>query len=101
MRFGRSTCPRGLMSAPTTSIGLSVTIFSSSWMPRLIWARKASRQPGSPPHRKTRGGNMELKFSHVDIVVKDLDHAVQYYKKLFGCVASKRQIWNRGGFHVE
>lgn len=44
---------------------------------------------------------MQLEFSHVDIVVKDLDSAVQYYRKVFGCTASPKQVWDRGGFHVE
>jgi methylmalonyl-CoA/ethylmalonyl-CoA epimerase len=44
---------------------------------------------------------MELKFSHVDILVENLDLAVSYYKKILGCIASERKIWNRDGFHVE
>jgi methylmalonyl-CoA/ethylmalonyl-CoA epimerase len=44
---------------------------------------------------------MDLKYSHVDILVSDLDKAVRYYKKLFGCKASKKQVWRRGDFHVE
>ncbi|MES2207973.1 MAG: VOC family protein [Pseudomonadota bacterium] len=44
---------------------------------------------------------MELKFSHVDILVKDLNAAVAYYKTALGCTASKPKVWNRDGFHVE
>lgn len=44
---------------------------------------------------------MDLKFSHVDIVVEDLDKAVEYYRRLFDCRASEKKVWNRGGFHVE
>jgi len=44
---------------------------------------------------------MELKFSHVDILVKDLDAAVSYYRTVLSCTASERKVWNRNGFHVE
>jgi methylmalonyl-CoA/ethylmalonyl-CoA epimerase len=44
---------------------------------------------------------MQLKFSHVDIVVHDLDKAVDYYRRIFGCKASPKKVWNRDGFHVE
>jgi methylmalonyl-CoA/ethylmalonyl-CoA epimerase len=44
---------------------------------------------------------MQLKFSHVDIIVHDLDAAVEYYRRIFGCTASPKKIWNRDGFHVE
>jgi methylmalonyl-CoA/ethylmalonyl-CoA epimerase len=44
---------------------------------------------------------MQLKFSHVDILVRDLDKAVAYYRKIFGCTASEKIVWNRDGFHVE
>jgi len=44
---------------------------------------------------------MELKFSHVDILVKDLDAAVSYYRRVLSCTASERKVWNRNGFHVE
>lgn len=44
---------------------------------------------------------MQLKFSHVDIVVHDLDKAVDYYRRIFGCTASPKKVWNRDGFHVE
>lgn len=44
---------------------------------------------------------MQIKFSHVDIVVRDLDAAVDYYRRVLGCTASPKKIWNRDGFHVE
>jgi methylmalonyl-CoA/ethylmalonyl-CoA epimerase len=44
---------------------------------------------------------MNLKFSHVDIIVSDLDKAVEYYRRVLSCKASELQIWNRNGFHVE
>lgn len=44
---------------------------------------------------------MDLKYSHVDIVVEDLDKAVEYYKRVFKCAASEKIEWNRGGFHVD
>lgn len=44
---------------------------------------------------------MNLKFSHVDIIVADLEKAVTYYKDVLRCKASEKQIWNRNGFHVE
>ncbi|EPM65523.1 methylmalonyl-CoA epimerase [Pseudomonas syringae pv. theae ICMP 3923] len=44
---------------------------------------------------------MKLKFSHVDILVRDLDESVEYYKTIFKCVASPPIVWNRNGFHVE
>lgn len=44
---------------------------------------------------------MDLKFSHVDIIVEDLDKAVEYYRRTLSCKASELQIWNRNGFHVQ
>lgn len=44
---------------------------------------------------------MDLKYSHVDILVADLEKSVNYYKRIFGCTASKKQEWQRGDFHVE
>ena len=44
---------------------------------------------------------MDLKYSHVDILVSDLDKAVSYYQKIFGCTPSKKQTWKRGDFHVD
>jgi methylmalonyl-CoA/ethylmalonyl-CoA epimerase len=44
---------------------------------------------------------MDLKYSHIDILVSDLDQAVQYYQRVLGCTPSKKQVWKRGDFHVE
>ncbi|QRF63351.1 VOC family protein [Variovorax paradoxus] len=44
---------------------------------------------------------MELKFSHVDIVVKDLKRAIEYCRQVLGCKCSDLRVWNRDGFHVE
>jgi methylmalonyl-CoA/ethylmalonyl-CoA epimerase len=44
---------------------------------------------------------MDLKYSHVDILVSDLDEAASYYKRVLGCKPSKKQTWKRGEFHVE
>ena len=43
---------------------------------------------------------MQLKFSHVDILVKDLEASANYYKKVLSCTASTVHDWNREGFHV-
>ena len=44
---------------------------------------------------------MNLKYSHVDILVSDLDKAVNYYQQVLGCTASTKQVWKRDDFHVE
>jgi len=44
---------------------------------------------------------MDLKFSHVAIVIADLDKAVSYYQRVLGCKPAKKQTWQRGEFHVE
>jgi len=44
---------------------------------------------------------MDLKYSHVDILVSDLDEAVSYYQRVLGCRPSKKQVWKRDDFHVE
>ncbi|MCU1777713.1 VOC family protein [Pseudomonas sp. 14P_5.3_Bac1] len=43
---------------------------------------------------------MELTFSHVDILVEDLEQACAYYANIFNANISTTQVWNRGGFHV-
>ncbi|WP_242195289.1 MULTISPECIES: VOC family protein [unclassified Pseudomonas] len=43
---------------------------------------------------------MELTFSHVDILVEDLEQACAYYANIFNANLSTTQVWNRGGFHV-
>jgi len=44
---------------------------------------------------------MDLKYSHVDILVPDLEQAVSYYQRVLGFKPSKKQTWKRGDFHVE
>ena len=44
---------------------------------------------------------MDLKFSHVDILVSDLDAAVGYYERVLGFTPSKKQTWRRDDFHVD
>jgi methylmalonyl-CoA/ethylmalonyl-CoA epimerase len=43
---------------------------------------------------------MELTFSHVDVLVEDLEQACAYYANIFNANISTTQVWNRGGFHV-
>ena len=43
---------------------------------------------------------MKLKFSHVDVLVRDLETACDYYAKLFKARISKTLVWERGGLHV-
>lgn len=43
---------------------------------------------------------MELKFSHIDILVKDLQEACDYYAKILGAEISKKFIWQREELHV-
>ncbi|SDZ55272.1 VOC family protein [Pseudomonas salomonii] len=43
---------------------------------------------------------MELKFSHVDVLVENLEETCAYYAKIFKAKISTTQVWNRGGFHV-
>jgi len=43
---------------------------------------------------------MELTFSHVDVLVEDLEQACAYYANIFKANISTTQVWNRGGFHV-
>lgn len=43
---------------------------------------------------------MELKFSHIDILVKDLQAACEYYKEILGAEISKTITWQRGDLHV-
>ena len=44
---------------------------------------------------------MKLKFSHVDILVTDLDKTVRYYERVLGYKPSEKQIWRRADFQVE
>ena len=43
---------------------------------------------------------MELKFSHVDVLVNDLEEACAYYARILKARISKTFVWNRGGLHV-
>lgn len=44
---------------------------------------------------------MDLKYSHIDILVEDLEAATAYYERTLGFTRSELQVWNRDGFHVE
>lgn len=43
---------------------------------------------------------MDLKFSHVDVLVKNLDEACAYYAQILNARISKTLVWERGGLHV-
>ncbi|WP_374174818.1 VOC family protein [Flavobacterium tructae] len=43
---------------------------------------------------------MELKFSHIDILVNDLQAACDYYAKILGAEISKKFTWERDELHV-
>ncbi|OHT46045.1 VOC family protein [Flavobacterium tructae] len=43
---------------------------------------------------------MELKFSHIDILVNDLQSACDYYVKILGAEISKKFTWERDELHV-
>ena len=43
---------------------------------------------------------MELKFSHVDILVKNLEEACAYYAQILKARISKTLVWEPGGLHV-
>ena len=43
---------------------------------------------------------MELKFSHVDVLVKNLDEACAYYAKILKARISRTLVWERGGLRV-
>jgi methylmalonyl-CoA/ethylmalonyl-CoA epimerase len=43
---------------------------------------------------------MELKFSHVDVLVNDLEEACAYYAQILKARISKTFAWDRGGLHV-
>lgn len=44
---------------------------------------------------------MDLKFSHVDVLVENLEKTVSYYEKILGFKPTQRQEWGRGDFQVE
>ena len=43
---------------------------------------------------------MELKFSHVDVLVENLEEACDYYAQILNARISKTLVWERGGLHV-
>lgn len=43
---------------------------------------------------------MNLKFSHVDVLVNDLEEACSYYARVFSARISKTLDWQRDGLHV-
>ena len=43
---------------------------------------------------------MELKFSHVDILVENLEEACDYYARILKARISTTFVWERGGLHV-
>ena len=43
---------------------------------------------------------MELKFSHVDVLVENLEDACAYYAQVLNARISKTFVWERGGLHV-
>ena len=43
---------------------------------------------------------MKLKFSHIDILVDNLEEACVYYARLFNAQISKTLVWQRDGLHV-
>lgn len=43
---------------------------------------------------------MELKFSHVDVLVENLEETCAYYAKILKAKISNTQVWERGGLHV-
>ena len=43
---------------------------------------------------------MELKFSHVDVLVNNLEEACAYYAQILKARISKTLVWERGGLHV-
>ena len=48
----------------------------------------------------TGGLQMDLKFSHVDVLVKSLDEACTYYALIFDANISKTLAWERSALHV-
>ncbi|CAM4169305.1 VOC family protein [Paracidovorax anthurii] len=43
---------------------------------------------------------MDLKFSHIDVLVEDLEAACAYYARVFGARISRTLSWDRGGLRV-
>lgn len=43
---------------------------------------------------------MDLKFSHVDVLVDNLEEVCAYYAKILNAKISTTQVWDRGGLQV-
>lgn len=43
---------------------------------------------------------LQLKFSHVDVLVENLEEACRYYARVFSAKISKTLDWQRDGLHV-
>lgn len=43
---------------------------------------------------------MDLKFSHVDVLVNNLEEACAYYAHILNAKISETLVWKRGGLHV-
>lgn len=43
---------------------------------------------------------MDLKFSHVDVLVSNLEEACAYYAQILKARISRTLVWERGGLHV-
>ncbi len=43
---------------------------------------------------------MDLKFSHIDVLVSNLEEACAYYARVFSARVSRTLVWERGGLHV-
>ncbi|MCK1791055.1 VOC family protein [Pseudomonas violetae] len=43
---------------------------------------------------------MDLKFSHVDVLVENLEEACTYYAQILNARISNALVWERGGLHV-
>ncbi|MEE4069467.1 VOC family protein [Pseudomonas viridiflava] len=43
---------------------------------------------------------MDLKFSHIDVLVTNLEEACAYYAHILQARISKTLVWERGGLHV-
>ncbi|MCX2863989.1 VOC family protein [Paucibacter sp. PLA-PC-4] len=43
---------------------------------------------------------MQLKFSHIDVLVSNLAEACSYYQRVLDAQVSKTLVWRRDGLHV-
>src|SRR5690606_32502770 len=51
-------------------------------------------------HQFGRRHAMDLKFSHIDVLVENLEEACDYYAQILKARISKTLVWERGGLHV-